>query len=147
MPKVTYLAFVLFLTGCVGYTRQGLYDAAPVEGWRLLQNQGTSRFLPLSPRYNGRGIIFGTPRKGELFMRVYFPTEGEVKFESQHLRIIPHDGGADRLVPISIETTFAVPDTEFSIVLPSFTVGGERMPSLRPRFRWRDRTYRIIPVE
>jgi hypothetical protein len=147
MPKATYLVFVVFLAGCVGHTRQGLYEAAPVEGWRLLQNQGTSRFLSLSPRHNGRGIIFGTPRKGELLMRVYFPTEGDVKFENQQLRIFPHDGAAERLVPISSETTFEVPDTEFSIAFPSFTVGGERMPSLRPRFRWSDRTYRIIPAE
>lgn len=147
MCKAAQFVFLVFLTGCAVYTRHGLYEAAPVEGWRFLANQGTTRFLSTSPRHRERGVIFGTPRKGELLVRIYFPTEGEVRFDSQHLRIIPHDGTAERLVAISSEMTFEVPETEFSIAFPPFTVGGEKMPSLCPRFRWSSRAYKILPVE
>jgi hypothetical protein len=91
--------------------------------------------------------MFATPRQGQLFARFYFPTEGEVKFEDVRMRVLASDGTIVRLVPLSLEMTFEVPATNFSLEFPPFTVGSEKMPPLRPRFTWSDRAYRIYAVE
>jgi hypothetical protein len=88
------LVLLAFLTGCAVYTRHGLYEAAPVEGWRLVRREGSFSFM--SQKYADRGVLFSTPSKGELYLHVYFPAEGAVKFEDQQLRVIPHDGGTAR---------------------------------------------------
>lgn len=137
---------IFMAAGCMVYTNHGLYESAPVEGWLLYEGEGAFRFL--SPKYKeGRGLLFSTRTKGELYLNVYFPTEGAVKFDEPKLRIVPHDGGAPRSVPILISMMIQVPDTsDFTVEFPPFAVGGEQMPPFAARFKWSDRTYRIIQV-
>ncbi len=60
---------------------------------------------------------------------------------------MPHDGASPRFVPLSLEMTFAVPENEFSVQIPPFSVGSQKMPRLQPRFVWNNRSYSVAPVE
>jgi hypothetical protein len=143
MLRLSLLALICMLSvGCTTYVRHGAYETAPIDGWKLVQREGTYSFL--SVRFPDGGVVGSSPKKGELYMHVYVPGR-LVRFETGTVRVIPHDGGPIMTFSPSESMAISVTGTsDFTIELPSFTVDSEPMPRFAARFRWSDKTYRVI---
>ena len=158
--RIVFCLLTLALsTGCE--THRGLYEAAKVEGWKSYEREGITFFSYPTKSTPKWYVSFYAPRKGELYFQLGTdawspdPLYKSLVFLGDTIKIVSQDRSDEKVIPAHDNfvshycQTVQVGDSEdFTVILPSFSIGNSVVPQLSARFKWSDRKYyQWVPLQ